>query len=122
MLAEQDLFLKLFIWLHRVSLELAGFSCGAWGLLKAVRGLGYSVACGILVPQPWSEHAFPVLQGIFLTTGPPGKSLGILTKVSLRSVPHYQAALPQWNSACWPAHRPLCVAGPPRGFGGASPW
>ena len=96
------LFFKLFIWLHWVSLELASSSRLPdlhGGLLKAVWGLGCSVACGILVPWPWSE---PELQGIFLTTGPPGKSLGILTKVLLRSVPHYQAAFPPVE-LCLPA-------------------
>ena len=34
-----------------------------------------SVACGILVPQPEIEPMSPELQGRFLTTGPPGKSL-----------------------------------------------
>ena len=32
------------------------------------------MACGILVPQPGIELAFPELQFRFLTTGPPGKS------------------------------------------------
>jgi len=32
------------------------------------------VACGILVPQPGIEPVSLVLQGRFLTTGPPGKS------------------------------------------------
>ena len=32
-----------------------------------------SVACGILVPQPGIEPVSLVLQGRFLTTGPPGK-------------------------------------------------
>ena len=37
--------------------------------------LSFSVACGILVPQPGIKPAFPALQGRFLTTGPPAKSL-----------------------------------------------
>ena len=32
-------------------------------------------ACGILVPRPGIEPASPALEGGFLTTGPPGKSL-----------------------------------------------
>ena len=32
-------------------------------------------AGGILVPQPGMEPAYPALEGEFLTTGPPGKSL-----------------------------------------------
>ena len=46
-----------FIWLHRV--------------LTAMHGM----ACGILVPQPGIKPASPALEGRFLTTGPPGKSL-----------------------------------------------
>ena len=40
-------------------------------------GLSCSSACGILVPQPrpMIELESPALQGGFLTTGPPGKSL-----------------------------------------------
>ena len=37
-------------------------------------GLSCSVACGILVPQPGMEPASLVLEGGFLTTGPPEKS------------------------------------------------
>ena len=33
------------------------------------------MACGILVPQPGAELASPILQGGFLTSGSPGKSL-----------------------------------------------
>ena len=33
---------------------------------------------GILVPQPGIEPMTPALQGRFLTTGPPGKSPGLL--------------------------------------------
>ena len=32
-------------------------------------------ACEILVPQPGIEPLSPALEGRFLTTGPPGKSL-----------------------------------------------
>ena len=32
-------------------------------------------ACGILIPQPGTEPVSPALEGGFLTTGPPGKSL-----------------------------------------------
>ena len=32
------------------------------------------MACGILAPLPAIEHVSPVLEGRFLTTGPPGKS------------------------------------------------
>ena len=48
--------------------EPVGFSsCGV---------LAYcSAACGVLVPGPGIKAASPALQGGFLTTGPPGKSL-----------------------------------------------
>ena len=45
------------------------------GSVVAARRLSCPAACGILVPQPGIEPAFPALEGGFLTTGPPGKSL-----------------------------------------------
>ena len=39
-------------------------------------GLRCPSALGILVPQPGLELTSPALQGRFLTTGPPGRSLG----------------------------------------------
>ena len=41
-----------------------------------VCGLSCSVVCGILVPRPGIEPMSPVLADGFLSTGPPGKSLG----------------------------------------------
>ena len=52
-----------------LSLLCAGFS------LVAARGLSCPAACGILVPQPGMEPTSPALEGGFLTTGPPEKSL-----------------------------------------------
>ena len=46
------------------------------GLAVMVCGLNCSVVCGILVPRPGIEPLSPVLVGGFLSTGPPGKSLG----------------------------------------------
>ena len=46
----------------------------AGSVLVACR-LSCSVACGILVPWPGIEPAYAALQGGFLITGPPGKSL-----------------------------------------------
>ena len=40
----------------------------------AVRRLCCLAACGILAPQAEIEPMSPVLEGRFLTTGPPGKS------------------------------------------------
>ena len=48
------------------------------GSVVVVCGLSCLVACGILVPRPGIEPVSPVLQGRFLTTGPPGKSLIIV--------------------------------------------
>ena len=65
---------RSFIVVHRLS------GCGALaaeytGSTVAARGLRYSVACGIIVPQPGIKPRSPALQGRFLTTGPPGRSL-----------------------------------------------
>lgn len=40
------------------------------------RGHSSSTACGVFVPQPGMEPAFPELKGGFQTTGPRGKSPG----------------------------------------------
>ena len=53
--------LILFIWLNWV--------------LVAAHGLSCSTLRGILVPQPDIKLTSPTLQGGFLTSGPPGKSL-----------------------------------------------
>ena len=42
----------------------------------AVSGFSCAVTCAILVPRPEIEPIFPALADRFLTTGPPGKSLG----------------------------------------------
>ena len=71
----------IIIWLCRVLVLAHGvFCCGTWapehmGSVVAVHGLSCPVACGILVPQPGIKPASPALEGGFLTTGPPGKSL-----------------------------------------------
>ena len=38
-------------------------------------------ACGILAPQPGIEPSPLALEGEFLTTGPPGKSLNAFLKI-----------------------------------------
>ena len=45
------------------------------GSVVALLGLSCLVACVILPPQPGAEPMFPALEGRFLTTGLPGKSL-----------------------------------------------
>ena len=53
-----------FFWLHWVFVAHCRLSCPE--------------ACEILVPQPGIEPMSPTLEGGFLTTGPPGKSLSCL--------------------------------------------
>ena len=53
------------------ALERTGSVAAAHVLSSYCMGL---VACGILVPQPGIKPTSPVLEGGFLTTGPPGKS------------------------------------------------
>ena len=68
------LFLKIFIYLTAWDLNCSTWNlcCGTKG--SRVHGLGFSVAYGILVPQPGVEPVSPALEGGFLTTGPQGKS------------------------------------------------
>ena len=86
-----------FVWHTDFSLVVHGLlsTCGAWApermdsvvcstLTHSLRctssvvvacGLSCPRAYGILVPQPGIEPVSPALEGRFLTTGPPGKSL-----------------------------------------------
>ena len=84
------LFSKIFIWLHsvlvmvlRIFMPECGcvpvrgiFHCGAQASLAVAHGLCCPTACGILVPWPGIKPVSMsrVLEGRFLTTGPPGKS------------------------------------------------
>ena len=99
-------FLKIFIYLFvYLFLAASGLSCGtrdlslqhagsfvaACGLLSscgeqatertgsvvAARGISCPATCGIFVRQPGIESTSPALEGGFLTTGPPGKSLKV---------------------------------------------
>ena len=45
------------------------------GSVVVAQGLSCSAVCEILVPQPGIKPKSPELQGKFLTTGLPGKSL-----------------------------------------------
>ena len=49
--------------------------------LVTAHGLSCAAAGGILVPHLGIEPAPPALQGRFLTTGPPGKSLTVICKI-----------------------------------------
>ena len=54
------------------------------GFLIVVCGLRGSAACGILVPQPGIEALSQWLEGGFLTSGPPGKSLYSFFRINCR--------------------------------------
>ena len=66
-----------FIWLYRLFIVACRLSLvAAHGLSSCnLLGLCCSEAYGILVPQLEIKLTSPVLEGGFLTTGPPGKSL-----------------------------------------------
>ena len=92
---KKYLFISLFIYL-----AAPGLTCSMWdlryvtgdllfqgaGSLVVVCGLNCSEACRILIPQLGIESASPRLQGEFLTTGPPGKSLQFTFSKFSRSV------------------------------------
>ena len=63
--------------------------CGAWASVVATRLAKLPLACGILVSWRGIESASPALEHEFLTTGPPGKSLGRLFKTTV------------WGSVLW---------------------
>ena len=66
------------------------------GLSSAAHRLRCPAACEILVPRLGIEPMSPALQGGFLTTGPPGKSLGYIfkkkKKLLLKAQNHYCTA------------------------------
>ena len=68
------------LWLQLAGSGARGLcSCGMGdpelvGSVVAAHALSCPAACGILVPRPGIEPAFPALEGGFLTPGPPGKS------------------------------------------------
>ena len=55
-------------------------SCGTGASVVAIRGLSYTMTCGILVPWPGIEPACPESQGRLPITGPLGKSICCLLK------------------------------------------
>ena len=63
-----------------LSLQFTTFS------LVKLYGLSCSAACGISVHQPGVEPIFPAFEDGFLTTEPPGKSLGIQFYKQLRNL------------------------------------
>ena len=67
------------LWLQNTDLGVHGFSnCGTRASLTVAHRLSCPAAYGILVPQAGIEPVSPVLEGGFLSTGPPGKSLYIV--------------------------------------------
>ena len=92
----------------------------ARGLSTVVRGLNCFVACGILVRWPGIEPTLlqgvihPVLQGGFLTTTPPGKSLfqnfiTLLCKILLCKI-----LIPR---SLWTSKEEACFTGLPHSAG-----
>ena len=63
-----------FLWLRDSTVVLHGLWSTGVSVIEAHR-INCLVACGILVPRPGIEPASPALQGRFLITGPPRKSL-----------------------------------------------
>ena len=69
-------------------------SWGTWALecegsVVAVHGLCCFSARGILVPRPGIKPLSPALQDVFLTTGPPGKSLLWFLEPSISALPTF---------------------------------
>ena len=62
--------------------------------LVEARGLSFSEAHGILVARPGIKLASSALQGRFLTTGPPGKSLSeyLKNKILIQGIGYTGAA------------------------------
>ena len=69
-------FTYLFIWLHTGSL------CHAGSVVVVCRLSSCGAACRLLVSWPGKEPWSSVLQGRFLTTGPPEKSLPFILYIS----------------------------------------
>ena len=58
------------------------------GFSSVTHGLSCAKSCGVLVPRPGIESPSPALEGRFLTSGPPEKSLkwAFLSKISLQTL------------------------------------
>ena len=93
----------------------ASLYCDPWaqqllvGSAVAPWGLSGPKACGILVPLPSIEPASLVLEGGFLTTGPPGRSLFFFflvlplycyQPISLHPHVHMLSHVTPWTAAC----------------------
>ena len=68
-------FLSIYLFMAVLSLSCGTRAPERMSSLVAAPGLSCPAACGILVPRPGIEPMFPALEGGFLTTGPPEKSL-----------------------------------------------
>ena len=69
------------------------------GSAAAKRGLSCPMACGILVPQPGIKPTFSAVEGGYLTTGPPGKSLNVyMTKGKFADVTKLRIL--RWEDYC----------------------
>ena len=71
---KKNIYIYLFGWVGS-QLWQGGSALKHRDSIVAAPGFSCSKACEILIPQPGIEPMFPALQGRFLTTGLPGKSL-----------------------------------------------
>ena len=96
------------------------FGCTESSLWHSVgsHSLSCPAVCGILVPQPGIKSASPALEDWFLTTGPPGKSLHVLSKEAIvqnfetQSCIYYQISMPIfmfWFVSFLQVPRSLCT-------------
>ena len=69
---------QLLVAAHRIFIASCGIFRQSTGTLCVVPQLGCSTACGILVSRPGIKAMCPALEGGFIITGPPGKSLRLI--------------------------------------------
>ena len=77
-----------------IYLVVLGLHCRTQASVVVALGLSCSIACELLLPGPGIKPMSPALQGGFLTTGLPGKSLkGDLYQAQLISRCHLVSPL-----------------------------
>ena len=94
-------FLRLFGFLFVCFYWLCWVFTAVWRLSSSCVSPPYPPAWGIIVPQPGMEPTSPALEGRFLTTGPPGKSLHILTLNGSLSFKNQCRLGSFWNISCF---------------------
>ena len=130
-------FKYLCIWLHQVLVAALHWlfiaalwhlsSCSGRASVVAVCELSCPVACRILAPQPGVEPISSALEGIFLTTGPPERSL-LKPCILSSSSPNHQFSLFSCSvvsDSLWPhglQHtRAPCLSPTPRSYSNSCP-